>query len=75
MPIDERPWFDRAPEVYLRALDSCEAALKKARRLRNQGLATDRDVEMLREARGAILSVIDYRAWDRGGGEPGRTAP
>lgn len=65
MTIEDRPWLEQAPEQYLRALAGCEAALKKARRLRNQGLATDKDVELLREARGAVLSVIDYRAWDR----------
>lgn len=65
MPIDDRPWFDDAPEQYLAALDALEKALKKARQLRNQGRATDEDVERIRRARGDMLSVIDYRAWQR----------
>lgn len=65
MPIDDRPWFDEAPLQYLDALEALEKALKKARGLRNKGLATDEDVERLREARGNVLSVIDYRAWQR----------
>lgn len=65
MPIDDRPWFDEAPEQYLAAMDALEKALKKARQLRNQGRATDEDVELLRDARGHVLRVINYRAWQR----------
>lgn len=65
MPVNDRPWFDDAPVQYLDALDAIEKALKKARGLRNKGLATDEDVERLRDARGSVLSVIDFRAWQR----------
>lgn len=68
-PVNDRPWLDDAPTQYLDALDALEKALKKCRGLRNKGLATDTDVELLRQARGAVLSVIDYRAWQRGGRE------
>lgn len=65
MPVNEQPWFDDAPVQYLDALDALERALKKCRGLRNKGLATDEDVERIREARGNVLSVINYRAWQR----------
>jgi hypothetical protein len=63
MPVNDQPWFADAPPQYLDALDALEKALKKCRQLRNKGLATDEDVERIREARGGVLSVINYRAW------------
>ena len=66
MPIDDRPNLDTAREKFpnlFRAVDECDRTLKKLRRIRNRGFATDHDVEAARQARDLLLTILDKGHW------------
>jgi hypothetical protein len=66
MPIDDRPNLPIAETQFVnlvRAIDECEKVLKKLRRWRNAGGASDEDVERARQARDHLLTILDKGNW------------